>query len=158
MKNILLVLSTSGASQEAIDYSVERALKEKAKLYALYVLESELANELFDTFTDIGFIGDKPSEQLSKAIMKEYRQRGYEELGKVQIKAMEAGVGFEPILEKGELVPMVLEIAGRVDASLIVLVRRKAKSVLKIFARSFEDDIRKKAQCEVVVFTGSAKQ
>ena len=42
---------------------------------------------------DVGFMGDKPSMNLTEAVMKEYSQRAYEELGRVQIKAMEACCG-----------------------------------------------------------------
>jgi nucleotide-binding universal stress UspA family protein len=110
VKNILLVLSTSRTSEKALDFAVETAKREKASLVALYLLETELANEVFDRFSDIGFIGDRPSMQLSEAITKEYRQRGYEELGRVQIKAMEEGVPFEPLMEQGDYVEKILEV------------------------------------------------
>jgi hypothetical protein len=74
VKNILLVLSTSRTSVKAIDFAVETAKKEGASLIALYLIETELAKEVFDRFSDIGFIGDKPSTELTEAIMKDYRQ------------------------------------------------------------------------------------
>jgi len=64
MKNILLILSTSRTSQNAIRHAVSLAKKEKAKLVVLYIIETELTNEIFDKFTDIGFIGDKPSTRV----------------------------------------------------------------------------------------------
>ncbi|MEK7773161.1 MAG: universal stress protein [Deltaproteobacteria bacterium] len=152
-KNVLLVLSTSGASEAAVSFAVERARKDGACLAALYIIESGLANEVFDTFSDIGFIGDRPSTELSEAIMKEYRQRGYEELGKVQIKAMEAGVDFDPVMEQGEFVIEVLHMIKRKNAALAVLVRRKKKTLLKYFSRSFADEVAAQAPCEVVIFT-----
>lgn len=154
MKNkVLLVLSTSGTSEAALDYAVERAKKDRSGLVALYLLESALAKEIFDRFTDIGFIGDKPSQELSESIMKEYRQRGYEELGRVQIKAMEAGVDFEPVMAQGEYVSSVLEEIRKRDAVLAVLVKRKQSQFFKYFSRSFADEVRRQAPCEVAVFT-----
>ncbi|MBI5561264.1 MAG: universal stress protein [Deltaproteobacteria bacterium] len=153
MKKVLLVLSTSGTGQEVIDYAVGRARKEGAGLIALYILETGLANGVFDTFTDVGFIGDKPSQDLSEAIMKEYRQRGYEELGRVQVKAMEEAVDFEPLMEDGGYVEKTLEaIEGR-GVLAAVLVKRREKMFLKYFSISHADEVKAQARCEVVIFT-----
>ncbi|OGP23958.1 MAG: hypothetical protein A2X99_08225 [Deltaproteobacteria bacterium GWB2_55_19] len=152
MKKVLIVLSTSGTSEEAIDYAVKRAKKDGAGLVALYLLEMGLASEIFDKFSDIGFIGDKPSTQLSESIMKEYRQRGYEELGKVQIRAMEEGVDFEPLMEQGDFMQRVLSLIKTMDVSTAVLVKRRKRSFVKYFSRSMADEVKEKALCEVVLF------
>jgi len=153
MKKVLLVLSGHAKAQEAVTFAVKKAKDCNGALIALYLLETGAASDVFDTFTDIGFIGDKPSAQVSEAIMKEYRQRGYEELGKVQIKAMEEGVAFEPLLERGEPVEKVLSIIEKMEITTAVLVKRKRRAFFKYFSRSFADDIAEKASCEVVVFT-----
>jgi nucleotide-binding universal stress UspA family protein len=152
VKNILLVLSTSRTSEKALDFAVETAKREKASLVALYLLETELANEVFDRFSDIGFIGDRPSMQLSEAITKEYRQRGYEELGRVQIKAMEEGVPFEPLMEQGDYVEKILEVIRDRDIDMAVAVRRKPSTLLKYFSRSVADELAEKAPCKIHVF------
>jgi len=155
-KKVLLVLSTSGVSEEAVGYAVERARSDGAGLVALYLLESDAAGEVFDTFSDIGFIGEKPSTELSESIMKEYRQRGYEELGKVQIKAMEEGVDFEPLMEEGDLVPKVLRVIDSTGAYVAVVVKSTRKrALLKYFSRSVAEEIKEKAPCEVVIFKES---
>ncbi len=152
-KKVLLVLSTSGTSEEAVNYAVARAKKEGAGIIALYLLEAGLAKEVFETFSDIGFIGDKPSTQLSESVMKEYRQRGYEELGKVQIRAMEEGVDFEPLMEEGDFVKKVLGLIEKTHAVAAVLVKRKERPFLKYFSRSLVDEVKQNAPCEVVLFT-----
>jgi nucleotide-binding universal stress UspA family protein len=152
VKNILLVLSTSRTSEKALDFAVKTAKREKASLVALYLLETELANEVFDRFSDIGFIGDRPSMQLSEAITKEYRQRGYEELGRVQIKAMEEGVPFEPLMEQGDYVEKILEVIRDRDIDMAVAVRRKPSTLLKYFSRSVADELAEKAPCKIHVF------
>lgn len=153
MKDVLLVLSTSGISDEAINFAVEKAKKDGVGIVALYLLEAGAADEVFDTFSDIGFIGDRPSTQLSESIMKEFRQRGYEELGKVQVKAMEEGVGFEPVMEQGDFVKTILKELDERDISTAILVRRKRRNFFRYFSRSVTDEIKEKAQCEVIVFT-----
>ncbi len=152
MKNVLLVLSTSGTDDAVIAYAVGRAKKDGAGLVALYILDPDLANSVFDNFTDIGFIGDKPSSELSEAIMKEYRQRGYEELGRVQVKAMEEAVGFEPLMEQGSYVEKTLEKIADRDVSTAVLVKHKQRALYKYFTVSHADEVKKAAGCEVVIF------
>lgn len=149
---ILLFLSASGDSDEAIAYAVKRAKTEGKGLVAVYVIETDLANEVFDTFSDIGFIGDRPSAQLAKALMKEYRQRGYDELGRVQIKAMEEGVDFDPHLEQGEFKTVVRDSAEHFNPSAVVVIRRARGGIMKYFSGPPEDDIKKVVTCEAVVF------
>lgn len=150
---ILLVLTTSGTPDSVIDFAVDRAKKENTAVVALYLLETELSKEAFDAFTDIGFIGDKPSSELSESLMREYRQRGYEELGRVQIKAMEAGVDFEPLMEEGEFVGTVLDCINRCNIGAAVLIKRRERAFLKYFSKSLADEVKKRAGCEVVIFT-----
>jgi len=153
MKKVMLVLSISGTPQEVIDYAVDRAKKEGAGLLALYILETGLAESVFDNFSDIGFIGDRPSTELSEAVMKEYRQRGYEELGRVQIKAMEEAVPFEPLMEQGDYVAKTLDVIRERDIGVAVVLRRQKKRFMKYLSSSVADEVKSQAPCEVVIFT-----
>lgn len=152
MNCVLLILSTSRTSQDAIEYAVNLAKKEKAKLVVLYIVETELANEVFDKFTDIGFIGDKPSTQLTEAIMKEYRQRGYEEMGKVQIRAMEENVDFDAVTTQGDFVEKAVEVIERYKVDVAVTIKRKRSAFIKYFSKSMVDELVEKATCKVEVF------
>ncbi len=154
MKSILLVLSASRFSEKAIDFAVREAKNQTARLVALYVLETDHAKELFDTFTDIGFIGDRPSAGVSEAIMREYRQRGYETLGKVQIKAMEAGVDFEPLMEQGDMTSMILDTVRTHEVEMVVLVRQRKTPLARYFTRSVVDEVAERVDCKVEVFEG----
>ncbi len=154
MKKVLLVLPSYTASEEAAEFAVRRAKEEKAALVALYLIAAGTADDVFETFSDIGFIGDRPSSQVSEAIMKEYRQRGYEELGKVQIKTMEEGVAFEPLMEAGEPVEKVLSTIEGMGITTAVLVKRKERAILRYFQRSYADEVAERAPCEVIVFAG----
>ncbi|MEK6532047.1 MAG: universal stress protein [Deltaproteobacteria bacterium] len=149
---ILLVLTSAGTPDEAISYAVDRARKDGVTLVALYILTTGPADSVFESFTDTGFIGDKPTTELSEAIMKDFRQRGYEELGRVQIKAMEEGVDFEPMMEQGDVLGNVLKVVDAMDIGAAILVRKKKKPLFKYFSISVVDEIKEKAKCEVVVF------
>ncbi len=149
---VLLVLSTSGTPQAAIEYAVKLALDSGALLVTLYPIDNELASEALDSFTDIGFIGDKPSSELSESLMREYRQRGYEECGLVQIRTMEAGVEYEPIMEEGNFVSLVLDVIERYEVTDAVLVSRHERSFIKYFSKDMAGEIKKRALCEVTIF------
>jgi len=151
MKKILLVLPFSGVSDRSIATAVKRAAGEKASLAALYLLEGSAAENVFDAFSDIGFIGDRPSEDLSRLVMKEARQQGYEALGRVQIKAMEEGVSFEPFLEENSGIENVLSIIEKTSPEAVFIVERKKRSFFKYFKRTLADELKERASCEVVV-------
>ncbi len=155
MNKVLLILSTSRTSDKAVDFAVDKARCEGTGLIALYIIDSELTSEVFDRFTDVGFIGDKPSTELTEAVMKEYRQRGYEEIGRVQVKAMEQGVDFDAVTAHGDIVEEALKVIEKRAASVAVVVRRKTSKVsgfLKYFSRSMCTELEQQARCEVVVF------
>ncbi len=152
MKNVMLVLSTSRTPDGALDLAVKRAAEHGAKFIALYVVEAGLADGVFDLFSDVGFIGDKPSSELSEAVMKEYRQRAYEELGRAQIKAMEAAVDFEPLTEPGDYVDTVLELAESREVDLLIIIKKRRSPLSGYFSRSPADELKELAPCEVVIF------
>ena len=152
MKSILLVLSTTRTPDIAIDFAVARAKEEGAKLVALYVVESALANEVFDRFSDVGFMGDKPSMHLTEAVMKEYRQRAYEELGRVQILAMESAVDYEPITREGEYLSEVMNVISEYGVDQVTVVRKKRSVISKYFLRPPSDMLVERAPCEVKIF------
>jgi len=154
MKNVLLVISKKGVSEKALSRAVLAAKKDKSTLYAFCGLGSGAADDASDKFTDIGFIGDKPSAQVSEAIMKDYRQRGYEELGKVQIKCMEEGVAFEPLMEQeGDFVESILSLVEGHSIALVVITGEKRSHLRRYLSKSPEDELKEKAACEVEVFT-----
>lgn len=152
MKRVLIILSTSRTSEEAISFAVARAKEKGLGILALYIIDTKLTNELFDKFTDIGFIGDKPSTQLMESIMKEYRQRGYEEIGTVQKLAMEQNIDFDGITTQGDFVDEAIKVIRNNDVESAVAVKRKILPFLKYFSKSVVDELVEVATCEVTVF------
>ncbi len=148
---ILLVLSTHSQSDRAIDYAVKRASEEECGLLAFFLLESELAEEASERFSDIGFTGDRPTASLSESLMREYRQRGYEALGMVQIKAMEEGVDFEPLMGEGPYVATILGVIEEHNIGLAVIQGRKEKSLFNYFRKGLSTELKEAASCEVVI-------
>lgn len=152
MKHILLILSTSRTLQDAVEYAVNLTKKEKAKLVVLYIIETELTNEVFDKFTDIGFIGDKPSTRLVEAITKEYRQRGYEEINKVQVRATEENIDFVAVTTQGDFVEKTIEVIEKYKIDTAVAIKKKRSAFLEYFSRSVVDELVERAPCRVKIF------
>ncbi len=148
---ILLVLSTHSYSDQAVEYAVTRAAQEGRVLVAFFLLESELAREASERFSDIGFTGDKPSATLTESLMREYRQRGYEALGRAQIRAMEEGVSFEPLLDEGPYVSTILDAIEVNDIGLVVIQKRRERSLFKYFKKGLSAEVKEMASCEVVI-------
>ena len=84
--------------------------------------------------------------------MKEYRQRGYEEMGKVQIRAMEENVDFDAVTTQGDFVEKSLEVIKRYNIDMVVAVKRKRSLFLKYFSKSMVYELAEKAPCKVEVF------
>ena len=152
MKSITLLLSVARTSEKALDFAVEQAKKHSAELSVVYIIDTSIADEVFDRFTDIGFIGDKPSTELTEAMMKEFRQRAYEDLGRVQVKAMEEGVAYNPMTVQGDFLQCAMEAVQKQKADLVVAVRRRASAFMRYFSTSPVDDLKKSVPCEVVIF------
>lgn len=152
MKRILLILSTSRTSEEAISFAIEKAKEKGLGVLALYIIDTDLTNEMFDKFTDIGFIGDKPSSQLIESIMKEYRQRGYEEIGNVQKLAMENNVDFDGITTQGSFVEEALKVINNEEIESAIAVKRKVGTFWKYFSKSAVDNLVNSSNCEITIF------
>ncbi len=148
---LLLVLSAHVYSDKAIEYAVKRAHEEGLVLLAFFLLDSELAEDASERFSDIGFTGDKPAATLSESLMRDYRQRGYEALGRAQIKAMEAGVAFEPLLDEGPYVATILEAITTNKVGFTVIQKRKERSLLHYFKKDLGEKVKEVASCEVIV-------
>ncbi len=151
-KKILLVLSAAVESQRAIEHAVSEAKSCGAQLIALFLLDTTLATNAMEKLTDRGFIGEKPSTELSEAMVKDARQRGYEDLGVVQIKAMEEGVDFVPLMEEGDFQKKILEVIDEQQASLAVVTKKKEGTLSKYFSTPASEELKKNAPCTVVVF------
>ncbi|MBE9503944.1 MAG: universal stress protein [Proteobacteria bacterium] len=151
MKNILLVLSTTRQSPKTIELALERAMNEGARLTGLFILDSNIADSIFEKLTDSGFIGDKPSQQLHSSILLEYRQRGMVKLEETKEMAAKKGVSFEAIIKEGDFFNECLEEINKSKADLVILTRKKRSSLSRFIFGSYVENIKKGVDCEVLI-------
>ena len=151
MKRIMLVLSTMRQSPKEIEYALQTAKKENAELLALFVIDSNVPSSVFQRLHEMDLIGEKPSEQLSEALMREYRQRGYEKLNEVEKKAKENNIHCTAYIEEGEFADEVLKMIKKLGVSLVILTRSHRSNISRFIFGSAVDELIKQSPCEVKI-------
>ena len=151
MKNILLVLSTTRQSPKTIDAAFEKAKEEKRGLTALFVLDSEMPESIFEKLTDIGFTGEKPSQQLHDSILAEYRVRGDRKLKELGEMARTMDVSFKTIIREGDFTKECLSVIGEEEADFVIITRKKRSSLSRFIFGSALAEINDKTHCEMLI-------
>lgn len=152
MEKVLLILSNARTSLKAVEYAIDLAKKKESILIALFIIETEVVNEVFETFSDIGFIGDKPSTKLTQAMMREFRQRGYEELQLVEDLAKEQNVTVDPIIEEGDFLDKALWVIDKYDIGSAVAIKKKRSAIASYFIKSKVLKLEELATCTMEIF------
>lgn len=152
MEKVLLILSNARTSLKAVEYAIDLAKKKESILIALFIIETEVVNEVFETFSDIGFIGDKPSTKLTQAMMREFRQRGYEELQLVEDLAKEQNVTVDPIIEEGDFLDKALWVIDKYDIGSAVAIKKKRSAIASYFIKSKVLKLEELAACTMEIF------
>lgn len=152
MEKVLLILSNARTSLKAVKYAIDMAKKKESILIALFIIETEVVNEVFETFSDIGFIGDKPSTKLTQAMMREFRQRGYEELQLVEDLAKEQDVTVDPIIEEGDFLDKALWVIDKYDIGSAVAIKKKRSAIASYFIKSKVLKLEELAACTMEIF------
>ena len=151
MKNILLVLSTTRQSPKTIELAMEKARDEKADLTALFVLDSGMPESIFEKLTDIGFTGEKPSEQLRDSILVEYRERGRTKLTEIETLAADMGIAFGSVVREGDFTTECLSAIREKEADLVIITRKKRSSLSRFIFGSPLEAIKSQAGCEMLI-------
>jgi len=135
MKNILLLLSTTRQSPKTIAQAFKRAKEEKANLLALFVVDSTIPEMIVSKVTDIGFLGEKPSEEFREAIIKEYQRRGVAKLKEISNLAASDGLKCETRLVKGDFLEDTLKVVQEQRIDYVILNRAMRSDLARFFFR-----------------------
>ena len=150
-KVILLVLSTTRHNPNTINVAIEEAKARGARLHILFILDSAMANDIYARLTDLGFIGEKPSHQISDAILGEYRMRGEAKIREVEEKAKSAGIETGSSLSEGDFVAICLSEINTLRTDLVILSRKKRSNLSRFLFGSSVDKLKRSATCEIRV-------
>ena len=148
---ILLVLSTTRQSPATVDHALRRATEENEPLHVLFILDSDMPGSIFDRLTDMGFMGERPSQQLSDAILSEYRERGSAKIAEIEKAAGAHHVSVTTALLAGDFLCTCLNEIARLHAAEVVLTRRHRGNLSRFLFGSAVTDLKLRASCPVTI-------
>jgi len=125
MKKIMLALSNISFSSSAVSYSISKAEKEGYELIAIFVLDEEIPESVSSLLMYIGFLGPKPTDDLKKTILEEYKKRAHSELERVEKLSKEKNIHLKKILRKGRFVDEIIKVQEEQNVNLVVASRPK---------------------------------
>lgn len=149
---MVMVLSTGGPLAEAIEAAVRFAKEKKARLDVVFILESKVGTAIFDKLTDIGFIGEKPSEELEAAVDQEYRRQAEETLNEVRCAARLIGADATTEIVVGDFVEKSLEAVAKHAADVLIVARVRQSLLSKLMAGDSVTALLRQAPCEIKIF------
>lgn len=151
MKNILLVLTTTCQVDRAIELAIEKAKNEKANLTALLIIDSSMSESIVNRLSDFGFLGDRPSSELTHAIIKEYRDHGNKKLDEIKWLADCLGIPCQTFVEEGDYTELVLKKIARFNIDHAIVTRCKRSVISSMLFGSAMDKVVKNAGCPVEI-------
>ena len=151
MKNVLLVTHPHADAPNAIRYALRRAQELGGSLVALMVLDPELTRRVATTLTDVGFVGEKVSDNVVEALVREQQAQAQALLSQIAEQAKTECVAVIPLIEAGD----ASEICGRIietyEVQAAVLVAEKRSWLTRFLSRSASVKLPALAGCEVRV-------
>ena len=151
-KKILLVMTPGRQSTEALHFALHKAKEAKGTLKVAYIIDREMTQDLQNNLAEIGFIGDRPGEELSDALNKEYHARGKKVLEEVEKQARTFKVPVESELKEGSYLEICGELCRKEDASLLVITEKKDSFLKKVFEGSEAKKLKDRISCEIKVY------
>ncbi|MBI4412561.1 MAG: universal stress protein [Deltaproteobacteria bacterium] len=152
MKKILLIITPGRQSTEALHYALHKAKETKGTLKVVYIIDREMTQDLQNNLAEIGFIGDRPGEELSDALNKEYHARGKKVLEEVEKQARTFQVPVESELKTGSYLDICEEEVRKETPTLLVATEKKDSFLKKVFEGSETKRLKDRVSCELKVY------
>jgi hypothetical protein len=149
--NVLLVVAPGYEAPRATAYALERARQANGRLIALAVLDPEAHHAVAKTLSDVGFVGERVSEDVVEALEGERRTFAEEQLRQIGEAAAREGVSFSGLVEEGEPTEVCERVARAHGVGFAVLVAEKRSWVTRFLSRSAPVRLPSLADCEVKV-------
>ena len=151
MQNVLLVIPASKEPQNATTAAIELAKQRGGKLVALVVVDPAVPSYAASTLSDVGFMGEEVSEQVSETIVREQHTCSTALLHGLADRAKKEGVVVTPILEEGDIGEICRRIIRTHQIGIAVLVAEKRSWLTRFLSRSAAVQLPALAGCEVRV-------
>jgi nucleotide-binding universal stress UspA family protein len=156
MGYLMLVLSPTRHNPRSVDLAISLVKEVKRPLLAVFVVDTRVADAISGRIVDVGFLGDKVSGELQRAILKDYEARGRKELEEVKKKAEALDIECEMLIRKGEFVDECLKIAKEKQVEDMVVSRAERSKVSRRLFGSAVNQLLNAAPCPVMVVSDSS--
>ena len=156
MGHLMLVLSPARHSPKSIDLALSLVQTSKRPLLAVFVMDMKVPDAISDHIVDIGFLGDKVSDQLESTIHREYESRGRRELEEVKERARELGIDCETLVRKGDFVEEILKIAEEKAIEDMVVSRAERSNISRKLFGSAVNELLGRATFPIMVVSDTA--
>ena len=151
MKKILLTLSTTRQSSKTVDYALKIASVEKAKLIILFIIDPDLPQFILDKMMDVGFMGDSPTKQLYKSILREYKERGQRIIEEISSAAKSLEIEWLTIMTEGEFVKECLKVITKEKPEVTILTRADRSNLSRFLFGSAVNQLKQKSPCPIKI-------
>jgi nucleotide-binding universal stress UspA family protein len=150
---MVMVLSTVSQTPEAMASAIEFARSKRAELAVVFIMDATVRSAIFDKLTDIGFIGEKPGEELESAVGAEYRRQAEAAVAEVKRAAGRAGITVTAEIVEGDFVEKSLEAVAKYAADSLIITRSRRSFLSRLLASgSGHNELLRQAPCEIKVF------
>ena len=143
MENILLIVSTTRMSHMSVEHALRCCRTENKSLKAVFILDNDLPDFIFDKLTMEGYIGDKPGKIIHDAVMQTYEIRGRAVIEDICRESTESGVKCDTIFLEGNFLESCRNIISGQKIDRVVITRRKRSILSKFIFGSAIDQLMK---------------
>jgi len=153
---ILLVVSQTRFSVQTVNRAIAEARSEGCGIHAVFILDSDAPERVFESLTDYGFTGELVSGKFQATLEAEYELRGKEYLVEIQSRITEVDIEYSQTIRKGNFKQNTLNAICEVEPRKVFLTRRdRSKFSRKLFGSAVADVCRQCGVPTVVVDEGS---
>jgi len=152
----MLVLSPTRHTPKSIDLALSLVQTSKRPLLAVFVMDMKVADAISSHIVDIGFLGDKVSDQLAATIHSEYEARGRRELEEVKERALELGIECETLVRKGDFAEECLKVAREKGIEDMVVSRADRSNISRKLFGSAVNELLERATWPIMVVSDTS--
>jgi len=149
-KKVLLILSPTQESKKSVERALDLAEEEKSTLIILFVLDEELSENVIKKFSEESWMAHTVSEQLNRAILKEYSFSGKLKIKATMEAALKRNIHCETITRRGKLLEEALKVIAEEKIDQVVITTKYRSSLSKFLFGSILDDLKKKFDGEII--------
>jgi len=136
MKNVLLVIAPGHEAPKATERALQRATEVGGGLVVLAVLDPDEHARVATALSDVGFVGERVSEDVVDALEKERRVFAEMQVQQVAEEARRRGIECTAVVEEGDPNRVCARVAAAHGVVAVVLVCEKRSWMTRFLSRS----------------------